>query len=75
MIAGHSNGHPSRKTSTSTMISISTGDTWSASMVSVSQLAVPRRENTAPKIFDVTASNSTMLDVAVVESTACLMPA
>ena len=75
MIAGHSNGQPRRKISTSTMTNISSGGTCSASMVSVSQLAVPSRENTAPKIFDVTASSSTMLDVAVVESTACRMPA
>ena len=57
------------------MISIMTGDTGAPACVSVSQFAVPRRENTAPKMFDVTASNSTMLEVAVVDSTACAGPA
>ncbi len=71
MIAGHSNGHPSRNSSTTTNTSIITGDSGSASIRSVTQVAVPRRENTAPKMFEVTASSSTMLEVAVVESTAC----
>ena len=75
MIAGHSNGQPSRKMRTSTMISISTGENGSASMVSVIQFAVPRRANTAPKMFEVTARNSTMLEVAVVLSTARFSPA
>ena len=39
------------------------------------QFAVPSRENTAPKMFEVTASSSTMLEVAVVLSTARLRPA
>ena len=49
-------------------MSIITGDSGKASMLSVSQLAAPSRENTAPKIFEVTASKSTMLDVAVVDT-------
>src|SRR5262245_6657998 len=75
MIAGHSNGHPNRKRSATTDINIVTGDSGSASILSVTQAAVPSRENTAPKIFEVTASSSTMLDFAVVDSTACLAPA
>ena len=66
MIAGHSNGQPSRKIRTSTTISISIGGSGSASSASVIQLAVPRRANTAPKMFEVTASSSTMLEVAMV---------
>ena len=72
MIAGHSNGQPSRKIRTSTTTSIATGGSGSASIVSVIQFAVPRRANTAPKMFEVTASSSTMLEVAVVLSTRAL---
>ena len=75
MIAGHSNGQPSRKISTSTMISISIGGSWNDSSVSVIQLAVPRRANTAPKMLEVTASSSTMLEVAMVELSARCKPA
>ncbi len=66
MIAGHSNGQPSRKISTSTMTSIAIGGSGNASSVSVIQFAVPSRANTAPKMFEVTASSSTMLEVAMV---------
>ena len=41
----------------------------------VIQLAVPRRANTAPKMFEVTASSSTMLDVAIVACSARCRPA
>jgi hypothetical protein len=57
-----------------TTTSIATGGSGSASIQSVIQVAVPRRENTAPKMFDVIASSSTMLEVAVVASTAFFMP-
>ena len=75
MIAGHSNGQPSRKISTSTTTSMKTGATGSASSVSVIKLAAPRRANTAPKMLEVTASSSTMAEVAVALSTARRMPA
>ncbi len=39
------------------------------------QFAVPSRANTAPKTFDVAASSSTMLEVAIVLSSARFRPA
>ena len=75
MIAGHSNGQPSRKISTRTSSSITIGGTGSEVIASVIQFAVPRRANTAPKMFEVTASNSTMLEVVMVLMHACLRPA
>ena len=57
------------------MTSITVGGSGSASMVWVIQFAEPKRANTAPNTFEVTASSSTMLEVAVVLSTACLIPA
>ena len=44
-------------------------------MASVIQFAVPMRANTAPKMLEVTASSSTMLEVSVALITACLRPA
>ena len=70
MIAGHSNGQPSRKIRTSTMTSISIGGSCNDSRVLVIQLAVPSRANTAPKMLEVTASSSTMLEVAMVRDAA-----
>jgi hypothetical protein len=74
-MAGHSNGQPSRKIRTSTVTSIATGGSGSASIVSVIQLAEPMRANTAPNTFEVAASNSTMLEVAMVFSSARFRPA
>src|SRR5204863_306445 len=65
MIAGHSNGQPSRNSSMTTNASITIGGTGSATIASVTQFAVPMRANTAPKMFDVTASSNTMLEVVV----------
>ncbi len=75
MIAGHSNGQPSRKIRTTITISITIGGSGSPSSVSVIQLAVPSRANTAPKTFEVAASSSTMLEVAIVLSSARFRPA
>src|SRR5919201_5299400 len=75
MIAGHSNGQPRRKSSTITNASITSGGTGSETMASVIQFAVPMRANTAPKMFEVTASKSTMLEVMVELITARLSPA
>ena len=76
MIAGHSNGQPSRKMQQQHDNQHDTGRQLAApSIVSVIQFAVPRRANTAPKMFDVTASSSTMLDVAIVEISARCSPA
>ena len=44
-------------------------------MAPVIQSAVPMRANTAPKMFEVTASSSTMLEVIVALITARLSPA
>src|SRR5256885_11130052 len=58
MIAGHSNGQPSRNRRMTTNASITIGGTGSVTIASVTQFAVPMRANTAPKMFDVTASRS-----------------
>ena len=55
--------------------SITIGGTGREVIALVTQSAVPMRANTAPKMFDVTASSSTMLEVVVALITACLRPA
>ena len=55
--------------------SITIGGTGSETIASVIQFAVPMRANTAPKMLEVTASSSTMLEVVVALMTACLRPA
>src|SRR5262245_50882533 len=72
--AVHSNGQPSRKISSSTRGSMTIGGSSNESRELVIQLAVPSRANTAPKMLEVTASNSTMLDVAMVASSARWKP-
>ena len=61
--------------STTTTTGIRIGGTGSESSDSVIQFAVPRRAKTAPKMLEVTASSSTMAEVAVALSTARRMPA
>ena len=75
MIAGHSNGQPSRKMRMITNASITIPGTGNDTIASVTQFAVPMRANTAPKMLEVTASSSTMLEVRVALITACLRPA
>ena len=75
MMAGHSNGQPSRKISAMMMMSITTGATGSDTSSCVTHCAEPKRENTAPKMFEATARNSTMLDVVMVLTQAALRPA
>ena len=58
-----------------TNASITIGGTGSATIASVTQFAVPMRANTAPKILEVTASSSTMLEVVVALITARFRPA
>jgi hypothetical protein len=75
MIAGHSNGQPSRNKRKITKPSITSGGTGNDTIAFVIQSAVPMRANTAPKMLEVTARSSTMLEVSVALITACLRPA
>ena len=74
MMAGHSNGQPSRNISARTSSSIIIGGSGRARSDFVIHSAVPSRANTAPKIFDVTARNITMLVVIIVLTQAFLRP-
>ena len=58
-----------------TKASMTIAGTGSETIASVIQFAVPMRANTAPKMFDVTASSSTILEVSVALMTARLRPA
>ena len=55
--------------------SIMSGGTGIATIALVIQFAVPMRANTAPKILEVTARSSTMLEVVMALMHACLSPA
>src|SRR5207248_10010412 len=70
MIAGHSKGQPSRNRRMTTKVSMTIGGTGREVMAAGTPAAVRKRANTAPKMLDVTASNSTMLEVRVALTTA-----
>ena len=74
MIAGHSNGQPSRKIRDSTSSSIIDGGSGRESSVSVIHCAEPSRAKTAPNTLDATARNSTMLEVFIVLRQAFFRP-
>ena len=66
MMAGHSNGQPSRKMTTMMSVSIATGGICQASSALVATVAVPSRENTAPNTLPQTARKMTVLDCSSV---------
>jgi hypothetical protein len=74
MIAGHSNGQPSRKIRVMTSSSVTKGGTGRPTSALVITLALPSRAKIAPKTFEATARKSTMLVVAMVLNTADLRP-
>src|SRR5215212_9368885 len=75
MIAGHSNGQPSTKISTMINASFQMSGSGRPTKVLVMTFAVPSLVKTAPNTFDPTTSNSTMLEVTIVETAAVLSAA
>ena len=66
MMAGHSNGQPSRKIRPITRSRVTKGGTGRAVSALVMTPALPSRAKIAPKTFEATARNSTMLEVVMV---------